>query len=200
MKKLILASALLGLSGCYEQDSYDLEEVSGKTYLINKQTGSVALVKDTKLIELQKLSMSTEKKLNIDSSIEQKLKVDVIAKQIEDRLFYKMDLSNYVTPFTYDESPKKPQSTTVEWLTEALKKNSYDRIILQFQDKDGFVLSEHPISLDEDYTNIWGPSGKVVGLQYTGSIGANPLLFSKVEKMEFLYAIRSLDNAPTGNN
>lgn len=200
MKKLILASALLGLSGCYEQDPYDLEEVSGETYLINKQTGSVALVKDTRLIDLQKLSMSTEKKLNIDSSIEQKLKVDVTAKQIEDRLFYKLELSNYVTPVPYDEPPKKPQSTNLEWLTEALKQNSYDRIILQFQDKDGFVLSEHTISLDDDYTNMWGQSGKVEGLQYTDSIGANPLLFSKVDKMTFLYAIQSLDNAPEVQN
>lgn len=200
MKKIVLASALLGLSGCYEQDPYDLKEVSGETYLINKQTGSVALVKDARLIALQKLSMSTEKKLNIDSSIEQKLKVNVTAKQIEDRLFYKLELSNYVIPAPYDGSPKKPRTNNLEWLTKGLKKNSYDRIILQFQDKDGFVLSEHTISLDDDYTNIWGQSGKIEGLQYTNSIRANPLLFSKVDKMRFLYAIQSLDNAPEGSN
>lgn len=200
MKNFVLASALLGLSGCYEQDPYDLEEVSGETYLINKQTGSVALVKDTKLIELQKLSMATEKKLNIDSAIEQKLQINIAAKQIEDRLFYKLELSKYVTSPPNGETPEKPPSLNLEWFTQALKKNSYDRIILQFQDNDGFVLSEHTIDLDEGFTNIWGRSGKVEGLQYTDSIRANPLLFSKVDKMTFLYAIQSLENAPEDTN
>ncbi|WP_018404649.1 hypothetical protein [Marinobacter gelidimuriae] len=200
MKKILLAGALLSLTGCYEQDPYDLKEVSGDTYLINKQTGSVALVKDARLIELRKLAVSTEKTLNLDSSMDQKVQINATAKQIEDRLFYSLELSNYVAPTPYGEAPKKPAASDLKWLTEALEENKYDRIILQFQDKDGFVLSDHTINLSEDYINIWDQSGEVKGLKYEDSISANPQLFSRVVKMTFVYAIQSLNNAPGSTN
>ncbi|AGH81186.1 hypothetical protein PCNPT3_06230 [Psychromonas sp. CNPT3] len=199
MKKFILLVAIIGLSGCQQAESnkvYDIKEVSNKTYLINHETGELSLVLKGKVLQLANYELPKTKLLEIDGNFLEKIQFDVSTKQIEDRVYYILNIEGYESKKKDSNGKLITEVSDFQWFKPALEKNKYDRIKIQFVDADGFNLKEHRIRLNNKYTNIVNHNDQVTGLRYEGSFNVNPLVLAKTKSLSYTYLINSLKSAP----
>ncbi|ENM5918170.1 hypothetical protein CW613_002292 [Vibrio mimicus] len=199
MKKLVWLGVALALAGCQpdsKNNIYDVKEVSNRTYLINQETGKLSLVSDGKVIELPTYKMPEGKMLEVSGSFSEKLQFKASTKQVENKIYYILDLEGYETQ-TKDSTGKVIRNRVdFNWVKPALEKNKYDYIKLQFLDKDGFKLDEKTINLSDTYTNVVDFAGDVTGLKYEGSFSVNPLVLSNTSSLQYVYRIIALSEAP----
>ena len=98
MKKLVWLGIALALAGCQPESNsniYDVKEVSNRTYLINQETGKLSLVSNGKVIELPTYKIPEGKMLKVSGSFSEKLQFKASVKQVEDKVYYILDLEGY---------------------------------------------------------------------------------------------------------
>lgn len=203
MKNLMLVGAAVTmLAGCQIETKstnvYDIKEVNNRTYLIDQESGKLSLVSGERVIELPKYVLPSDKKLAVKGSFKNKIQFNATTKQIEDRVYFTVNLENYVQQIDKKDAVESiAQVDDIEWFKKALTKSKYDRINLQFLDADGFRLAEETVDLNKHYTQVVNSEGIVSGLRYDGSFKVNPIILSRTKTLSYTYKLPSLDTKPS---
>lgn len=199
MKKLVWLGVTLALAGCHPEDSnniYDIKNVSNKTYLINKETGELSLVSQSKIIELPTYKIPEEKILKVKGEFSEKLQFEASTKKIEDKVYYRLVLEGYANTTKDSKGNFITSRVDFDWVESALKMSRFDIITLKLLDKDGFKLADRTITLNNNYSKYVDSSGDLIELHYEGSFTVNPLTWSKVSSLNYTYRMNFLSEAP----
>lgn len=142
---------------------YKLTATDNNVYRINQITGDVQLIKGSRFVHIDKISESDKLGLSKLTKLKEivipkhKIRCNLEVLWRDDQLYYNFTAS------PYDGKLKKiREGSYFESLNAGFKILLYD--------KDGFVLAEIPVKIDEMTGNIDG-KGKTIELQEKGSIG-----------------------------
>lgn len=188
--KIIVLTAITSvfLSACnnpLDNKGYELVEKNNETYLLNKESGQVHIVKNNSMYEIKKKNLPTNK---INQIITTKgtlkhTKLDIKSKILDEFILYDMRVIY---------APEKNSNITFkEWKKEITKKELYNRISILFLDKDGFELKTKTIYLNELTVNE--PSA----IAYEGKIKIDKYLASKIDSSHFYYVFPKFEKKKT---
>ena len=194
-RKIICIMALLLIIGCDFQkpsDNYSIQKIDKDICMINTKTGDVSIIDDGYVIQLPKITLNNNKIVSFDSSILNTLQVDFKAKMVNYEVSYIMHIGPFIEVIQKDNGKSEVKEKDFEWFVSSLKENKYDRITIDFLDKDGFTVYEHEIKIQDFDIRVVNDDGEVSQLRYKSKIHINPIQFQSVENVTYSYSISAL--------
>lgn len=179
MKKIIATTFILLLSAC---NDYEVQEVGKNTLLLNKSKGDVSVIDKGMIVQLPKYSLSSEQQLFSDGDFKEQLEVTIKSKVTFDRVFYHMVLEGKKTSNQTGTVSQK----SFDWFKGAMKKYNGNFIALKYEDKDGYLLFERKVELNDFSYNTYN------GLVYEGDFSVKPHISNKAKKLTFVYVMEAL--------
>lgn len=206
MKKIAfyfsLGATTLVLGGCgldIGSKNYALSDISGNTYLMNNETGELSVIEKGFLIPLKKIDLDSSKLLEHDGLVGDKVNVLIKTKLIVNEVFYQVKLSpKKIISQDLSQGNSNVQSDNLDWFFENINKKdyTYNRVIINFHDKDGFTLDTHEVTLNEGFVRTVGEKNEALEANYTGSFSVNPYRMIKLDSISFTYSFSILENHP----
>ena len=198
--QLAAALACLSLGGCLDEltertGSYEIREVKGDVYLLNKKTGQTLVKSGDRLSELKRYDETDLRRISARKNptvrpvkgLDPYLKI----KYRDNAMQFEFELTGQPL-IKQDASGKFVESEELidkDWKDYWGKEGNF--LVLKFEDSDGFGIASQHFALGGNYktasTQIVDSKDNVTGFRYVGQLAMTPERYADIVKGSLTY-------------
>jgi hypothetical protein len=178
------------LVGCERGFYQSIETKKGEALLFNRFTGTLYKVTDEGMVEVEKVSISDQKKATTPRSMVSRslpghnVSISLRIRYLDNQLFYVVRLEEKQKPEKQDKDKKAKD----DWIKiiEDNRSNTYHQIAIELEDQFGFNILVLPVFLSQLIRTI-DDNGDIIGYSFQGKQGIKFSTYQDIHDWTFTW-------------